>query len=177
MWATLIRLDSPPPLPYDYNMRIGMMVDTYKPYISGITNYIELSKHALEKHGHEVFIFTFGDADYQEEDAHIIRTTGLALSDSGFYLSFSHNRLAKKLIQSMDIIHVHHPFLSGRLALRYCNPLRIPIVFTNHTRYDLFAQFYLPMLPEEITDGLLQAYMPSFCEARVGTMEASSASM
>jgi glycosyltransferase involved in cell wall biosynthesis len=55
--------------------------------------------------------------------------------------------------------------LSGRLALRYCEPLRIPIIFTNHTRYDLYAQAYLPLLPEEISDGFLQAYMPPFCEA------------
>ena len=30
---------------------------------------------------------------------------------------------------------------------------------------DLYAQAYLPLLPEEISEGLLQAYMPSFCEA------------
>jgi len=38
-------------------------------------------------------------------------------------------------------------------------------VFTNHTRYDLMAQAYMPLLPEEISEALLQAYMPSFCEA------------
>ena len=65
----------------------------------------------------------------------------------------------------MDIVHVHHPFLSGRLALRYCEPLQIPTVFTNHTRYDLYAQAYFPIVPEDISDGLLQAYMPPFCEA------------
>ena len=65
----------------------------------------------------------------------------------------------------MDIIHVHHPFLSGRLALRYARPLQIPVVFTNHTRYDLYAQAYLPLMPEEISDSLLRTYMPNFCEA------------
>jgi glycosyltransferase involved in cell wall biosynthesis len=42
--------------------------------------------------------------------------------------------------------------------------LRIPIVYTNHTRYDLYAQAYLPIMPEEMSQGILQAYMPSFCE-------------
>ena len=65
----------------------------------------------------------------------------------------------------MNVIHVHHPFLSGSLALHYCRPLQIPIVFTNHTRYDLYAQAYLPMVPGEVSEGLLRAYMPSFCEA------------
>jgi glycosyltransferase involved in cell wall biosynthesis len=39
------------------------------------------------------------------------------------------------------------------------------VVFTNHTRYDLYAQARLPNLPEEVSHGLLQAYMPDFCEA------------
>jgi 1,2-diacylglycerol 3-alpha-glucosyltransferase len=146
-------------------MRIGMMVDAYKPHVSGITNYIDLNKRHLERAGHDVFVFTFGDLDYQDGEPRVIRSRGLPLQDSGYYLSFRYSRAAKRLLQSMDIIHVHHPFLSGRLALRYSRPLQIPIVFTNHTRYDLYAQAYLPMIPEELSDGILKAYMPSFCEA------------
>jgi 1,2-diacylglycerol 3-alpha-glucosyltransferase len=146
-------------------MRIAMMADVYKPHVSGITNYIDLNKRYLEKAGHEVFVFTFGDQDYYDEELHVIRSPGLPLVDTGYYLSFRHTADAKKLLQTMDIVHAHHPFLSGRLALRYCEPLHIPTVFTNHTRYDLYAQAYFPIVPEEISDGLLQAYMPPFCEA------------
>ena len=146
-------------------MRIAMMADVYKPHVSGITNYIDLNKRYLEKAGHEVFVFTFGDQDYHDEELRVIRSPGLPLVDTGYYLSFRHTVAAKKLLQTMDVVHVHHPFLSGRLALRYCEPLNIPTVFTNHTRYDLYAQAYLPIVPEEISDGLLQAYMPPFCEA------------
>ena len=122
-------------------------------------------KRYIEKAGHEVFVFTFGDQDYHDDELRVIRSPGLPIVNSGYYLSFSYNRAAKKLLQSMDIVHVHHPFLSGRLALHYCEPLRIPIIFTNHTRYDLYAQAYLPLLPDEISDSFLQAYMPPFCEA------------
>lgn len=146
-------------------MRIGMMVDSYKPYISGITNYVEINKQYLEQAGHEVFVFTFGDLDYKDEEKNIIRSPGLPLADTGFYLSMRYSRQAKKLLQTMDIAHVHHPFLSGRLALRYCRPVKIPIIYTNHTRYDLYAQTYLPMMPEEVSRGLLQSYMPPFCKA------------
>jgi 1,2-diacylglycerol 3-alpha-glucosyltransferase len=146
-------------------MRIAMMADVYKPHVSGITNYIDLNKRYLEKAGHEVFVFTFGDQDYHDDEPRVIRSPGLPLVDTGYYLSFRHTAAAKKLLQTMDIVHVHHPFLSGRLALRYCEPLQIPTVFTNHTRYDLYAQAYLPIVPEDISDGLLQAYMPPFCEA------------
>jgi glycosyltransferase involved in cell wall biosynthesis len=142
-----------------------MMADAYKPYVSGITNYIDLNKRYLEKAGHAVYVFTFSEPNYVDDEPRVIRSPGLPLADTGFYLSLRYTREAKKLLQKMDVVHVHHPFLSGRLALHYCRPLQIPIVFTNHTRYDLYTQAYLPKLPEEVGEGLLRAYMPSFCEA------------
>lgn len=141
------------------------MVDSYKPYISGITNYVEVNKQYLEKAGHEVYVFTFGDMEYEDDEPNVIRSPGLQLADTGFYLSMRYSRQAKKLLQTMDVVHVHHPFLSGRLALRYCRPAGIPIIFTNHSRYDLYAQAYLPAMPEEVSVGMLQAYMPPFCKA------------
>src|SRR5258706_1098403 len=146
-------------------MRIGMMVDSYKPYISGITNFVELNKRHLELAGHYVYVFTFGDVDQSDGEPGVIRSPGLQLADTGFYLSMRYSRQAKRTLQTMDIVHVHHPFLSGRLALRYCKPLSIPIIYTNHTRYDLYAKAYLPIMPEGISHGMLQAYMPSFCDA------------
>jgi glycosyltransferase involved in cell wall biosynthesis len=146
-------------------MRIGMMVDTYKPYVSGITTYIDLNKRALENDGHEVYVFTFGDLDYQDDEPRVIRSPGLPLADTGYYLSLRYKTAHKKLLQTMDVVHVHHPFLSGRLALNYCRRAQIPIVFTNHARYDLYAQARLPYMPKEVTQSMLQAYMPDFCDA------------
>jgi 1,2-diacylglycerol 3-alpha-glucosyltransferase len=146
-------------------MRIGMMTDTYKPYVSGITNYIDLNKRALENEGHEVYVFTFGDLEHQDEEPRVIRSPGLALADTGYYLSLRYKTKHRKLLQTMDVVHVHHPFLSGRLALNYCRRVQIPIVFTNHTRYDLYAQARLRLMPGEVSHSLLQAYMPDFCNA------------
>jgi len=47
-------------------MRIGMLVDMYKPNISGITSYVSLNKRWLEAQGHKVFVFTFGNLDYED---------------------------------------------------------------------------------------------------------------
>jgi glycosyltransferase involved in cell wall biosynthesis len=146
-------------------MRIGMMADAYKPHISGITNVIALSKQFLEKAGYEVYVFTFGGGDYVDDEPNIIRTRGVPLVDTGLYLSARHSTEAQKILQKMDIIHVHHPFTSGQLAIRYSRSQGIPLVFTNHTRYDLYAHAYMPMVPEAVGDGLVRAYMPSFCKA------------
>lgn len=144
-------------------MRIGMMADVYKPHVSGVTHYIDLNRRYLENAGHQVFIFTFGDPGYRDGESNVLRSRGLPLLDTGYYFSLQYSREACALLQSMDVVHVHHPFLSGQLALRYCRPLGIPIVFTNHTRYDLYAQVYLPILPGQLSDSFMRAYLPSFC--------------
>ena len=129
-----------------------------------MTNYITLNKQALEAAGHEVYVFTFGDLEYKDDEPRVVRSPGVPLSDTGFYLSLRYKTEHKKLLQTMDVVHVHHPFLSGRLAISYCHQAHIPIIYTNHTRFDLYAQARLPLMPEEVSQGLLQAYMPDFCE-------------
>ncbi len=146
-------------------MRIGMMADVYQPHISGITNYISLNKVFLEKRGHEVYVFTSSDMDYTDNEPNIIRSPGLPLLDTGYSISLSYTSRAKKLLSSMEVVHVHHPFLSGSLALRYCRPRGIPIIFTNHTRYDLYSQAYLPPVADIIGAAAVQAYLPAFCRA------------
>ncbi len=146
-------------------MKIAMMVDTYKPHVSGITNAIALNKKLFEARGHEVFVFTFGDEDYVDDEPNVVRSPGIPLVDTGYYISLRYNKRARRLLYTMDIAHVHHPFLSGSLAVRYCRPRNIPIVFTNHTRYDLYAQAYFPLLPETISETALRAYLPTFCRS------------
>jgi 1,2-diacylglycerol 3-alpha-glucosyltransferase len=146
-------------------MRIGMMVDVYKPHVSGITNYIALNKQYLEKSGHDVFVFTFGDEDYEDQESNVIRSPGLPILDTGYYISLRYNRPARNLLRSMHVVHVHHPFMSGSLALRYCRPRGIPIVFTNHTRYDLYSHAYLPGMPDAVSLTALQTYLPTFCRS------------
>ena len=144
-------------------MRIGMMADLYRPHMSGVTNFIALNKRMLEQAGHDVYVFTFGDPDTIDDEPNIIRAPGIPLAETGAYLSFRYPHRIRRLLQSMDLVHAHHPFLSARLALRYCRPFNIPIAFTNHTRYDLYAQAYLPALPDQIGIAFLQAYMPWLC--------------
>jgi len=79
------------------------------PHISGITNYIELNKKYLEQAGYDVFVFTFGDDDYQDDEPHVMRSPGLPLVDAGYYLSFRYSRRAIDLLLTMNVVHLHHP--------------------------------------------------------------------
>jgi glycosyltransferase involved in cell wall biosynthesis len=146
-------------------MKIGMIADAYKPHISGVTNYIALNKAFMERLGHEVYVFTFSYEDYQDDEANIIRSPGVPLRNTGFYFSLRYSSKAVRLLRSMDVVHVHHPFVGGSLALRYCRPQSIPILFTNHTRYDLYAHVYMPMVPDALSEAAIKAYLPSFCRS------------
>jgi glycosyltransferase involved in cell wall biosynthesis len=142
-------------------MKIGMVANMYKPYISGVTDVISLSKEFLEKAGHDVYVFTYGDEDYPDDEPNIIRSPGIPLTDSGIYLSLAFSKIARQLLYTMDIVHAHHPFLSGPLVLAYCKQRNIPILFTNHTRYDMYFAAYLPILPDVFGEAAMRAYLPA----------------
>jgi glycosyltransferase involved in cell wall biosynthesis len=143
-------------------MRIGLLVDVYKPHVSGITNVVSQHKKALEAQGHKAFVFTLGNLDYEDEELRIIRSPAIPLSDTGYYLNFSFARTARNKCKTMDILHAQHPFVTGRIAVRYGKRYGIPVVYTNHTRYDLYVQHYLPLLPDALAHTFLETYLPSF---------------
>lgn len=146
-------------------MKIGMMLDMYKPYISGVTNHVETYADTFRRQGHDVKIFTFGDAQAAPVETDVFYTRGLPIhvpfADLTFNLNFRHPEKIVRLIQEMDIINVHHPFLSGNLAYQYCKNTKIPIVFTSHTRYDLYTQIYTSFLPQKLVQWILKTYLQS----------------
>ena len=143
-------------------MRIGQLTEVYKPVINGVTNFISLQKRVLESWGHKVFVFTLGYEDYEDDELHVIRSPAIPLSDTGYHLSFLFSRQARKKIKTMDVLHVHHPFISGRQAVSLGKRYDIPVVFTNHTRYHVQAHYYAPFVPDALSRAFLEAYLPSF---------------
>ncbi len=145
-------------------MRIGQLTDCYKPVINGVTHFIALHKQVLESWGHQVYVFTLGYEDYPDDEPNVVRSPAIPLSDTGYHLNFWYSRRARELAENMDVLHVHHPFLAGRQAVRIAQATGAPLVFTNHTRYHLQAQYYLPFLPEALSEGFLKAYLPWFTD-------------
>jgi 1,2-diacylglycerol 3-alpha-glucosyltransferase len=140
-------------------MRIGMVTACYKPVVNGVTRMIGLYKQYLESLGHEVTIFTLGEPDPDGEEPGVVRSPAIPVS-GGYYLSMRYSREAQELLGQMDIIHCHHLFMSVELAHRYG---RCPIVYTNHTRYDLYTGSYTP-LPQPAADALMRQVWPDFSD-------------
>lgn len=129
-------------------MRIGMFCDMYMPHVSGVTNHIKLYKRYYESQGHEVYLFTFGNTSYQDDEPNVIRSLALPWGNTGWSFSLLFGHDARALIPTLDVIHTHHPFQSGALVKPYCERYGIPLVFTNHTRYDLYSDTYASLVPQ-----------------------------
>src|SRR4026209_2280841 len=97
------------------SLRIGMLLDMYKPYVSGVTNYVSLHKRGLEARGHKFFIFPFGGGAYDDEELYVIRSPGLPFNvqATGLQVSYRYSRQAQVKLRTMDVLHAHHPFVSG----------------------------------------------------------------
>lgn len=156
-------------------MKIGFAADTYKPYISGVTNYIGVHKAELERRGHEVCLFTFGSGQNLIDEPGVIYSPGFRLK-MGYAFGLRYSNAASEQLRKMDIVHMHHPFITGQLVLRECQPRGIPMVFTGHTRYDQFFHDYVPWLPSKLGIGLLKTYLPKFCRQMDRVISNSEAS-
>ncbi|MCA9958123.1 MAG: glycosyltransferase, partial [Anaerolineales bacterium] len=67
---------------------------------------------------------------------------------------------AQELLAEMEIIHCHHLFMSVEMAHRYG---RCPVVYTNHTRYDLYTGAYIP-IPQPTADAIMRQIWPEFTD-------------
>ena len=140
-------------------MKIGMVTSCYKPVVNGVTHMISLYKQELEALGHEVYVFTLGQPDPDGEDTNVIRSPAIPFKD-GYYMSLRYSREAQKLMYQMDILHCHHLIMSVELAHRYAN---CPVIYTNHTRYDLYANSKVS-LPQPAADALMRQIWPEFSD-------------
>jgi glycosyltransferase involved in cell wall biosynthesis len=143
-------------------MRIGQLTDCYVPVLNGVTNMVRTHKAQLERLGHQAPVFTAGHLDYVDEEADIVRSWGLPLGGTGYCAAPGYGRHAQVRLARMDVLHAHHPFVAGRLALRYGRRFGQPVVYTNHTRLDLYAGVYVPRPLRGLARRILRRYMPRF---------------
>ncbi len=144
-------------------MKIGVFTDSYLPYISGVVRSIQTFTEELTNLGHEVFIFAPNYKNCSKEHG-VFRFNSIpSPTNRNFTLAFPYSPKFKPAIQrlDLDLIHVHSPFLLGRLGARYARKLNIPLVFTFHTLYDQYVH-YVPFA-SSFTKELAKKISRDFC--------------
>jgi len=139
-------------------MRIAFFCDSYKPYLSGVTNSMELLVKELRELGHQVYVFAPRYPDYVDTDPDIVRFPSLPTRYPNFRLALPYvNRLPE-----VDLIHCHSPFQVGLLARYFAHKIKVPFVYSFHTLFTRYVH-YARFIPEPLSKLGLVNYLRSFC--------------
>ncbi len=131
------------------SLKIAFYSDTYLPAVDGVVTSMLNAKAELERLGHEVFIFTSGDARSKRRYAnrHVFVMQGVKFRPYPQYklAIFPYHAVFKAQSLNLDIIHAQTPFAIGFTALLTAKLLRYPIIGSYHTM---------------VNDKALEAYHP-----------------
>jgi len=144
-------------------MKIGIFTDSYRPYTSGVVRSIDTFAAELTAMGHEIYIFAPNYPDCEPE-AGIFRFFSIpAPTQKEFSLAIPFAPTIGATIRQLglELIHVHSPFLLGRLGARCAKRYDLPLVFTYHTLYDKYIH-YVPWL-QSLSRTLMQQFIRNFC--------------
>jgi len=133
-------------------MKILMMTNTYTPVIGGVEESIRAFTEQFKKEGHDVLIVAPEFKNVPKREEGIIRIPALQeFNHTDFSVNLPIPGLLAKIMKEFkpDIVHSHHPFLIGDMALRLCGQYDIPLVFTYHTMYEDYLH-YIPIRNELI---------------------------
>lgn len=133
--------DAPPLSQLGRPLRVVMVTNNYFPFVGGVPISVDRLKRGLETHGHQVMVVcpSYGSDDMPDPTVErvpvLLRTRGWLLIANPFL------RRTRRRIEAFkpDIIHVHHPFWLGTLGRLMARRLKIPVIYTYHTRLEHYA--------------------------------------
>lgn len=156
-----------------------MITNNFTPYSGGVVSSIKALVHELHKAGHQVKLVTLGFLkDHSDDPAWVDRIY------CPIRFTYKNNRMAipwrarAHIAHVMDafkpdVVHLHHPFLLGSLALKEAQQRAIATLFTYHTIYEAYAH-YVP-LPQWLTRWDIKRKIKAFCNQVDGIVAPSTA--
>ncbi len=120
-----------------------MYTEIYKPTLNGVVVSIETFREQLEALGHSVYVF--GPSVQEAPDPCLIPFHSLPLPTSTDYRLVTPFRMQGQ-VPSLDVIHAQCPFVTGLLAWQHARRIRVPLIFTYHTRLVDYSH-YVPLAP------------------------------
>jgi 1,2-diacylglycerol 3-alpha-glucosyltransferase len=145
-------------------MHIAHYTNTYHPVVSGVVRSVAAFRKALFEAGHNVFVFSQGASDFEDEEPFIFRYPAIELPiHNNFPLIIPVSPFIDRVlpILKLDVIHTHHPFLLGQTAAEKAQEMDLPFVFTYHTRYRDYSHYISlnQSMVKEAIDRLLGTFM------------------
>lgn len=150
----------------DRELIIGQFNDSFPPAIDGVaTTLINYANYFQREEGACYAVVPYyPNACYEDFAFPVLNFASLPVPFRRQY-RFFHPGLSFKLTSKLmdidfDILHVHSPFTSGRIALNLAKKRNIPIVATFHTKYrdDIMALFKSDSIADKMIDHIVAFY-------------------
>lgn len=135
-------------------LRLGFFTEVYRPVVNGVVASVEALAEGLRARGHQVYCFTprmpgYDDPAQPAAATDVLRMPSLPLPTRTPYrltLPLVSRRNVNNIIKRLSLVHVHSPFVTGWMGLRYARRYGMPLVYTYHTQLEAYAH-YVPFEP------------------------------
>jgi glycosyltransferase involved in cell wall biosynthesis len=124
-------------------MRVGLFTEIYRPVINGVVASVEALASGLQAEGHEVFCFAPSMPGTAPFEGGVYRIPSLPLpARTPYRLTLPLvSRRVNAVIKKLSLIHVHSPFVTGWMGMRYARRYGMPLVYTYHTQLEAYAHY------------------------------------
>jgi glycosyltransferase involved in cell wall biosynthesis len=133
---------------------VAHFTECYRPIVNGVVASIDALRAGLEATNVDVTIVA-PHFPRERDDRAIVRLPSLPLpTPTGYRLCVPHlPRAGRARIARAGVVHVHSPFVTGRLGANIARRYGRPLVFTYHTRIDEYAH-YAPFEPHVVRSAM-----------------------
>lgn len=125
---------------------IGLFIDSYYPMIDGVFMVVDNYAKRLSKYA-DVIVFApnynvkYDDSQFPYK---IVRCKSLKLPFIDYSIPLPNNRFKKEIkTYKLDIVHIHSPFVIGKLGIKYAKRNNIPVIGTMHSQFKLDFKRYI----------------------------------
>ncbi len=148
-------------------MRVVMFTNSYRPIVGGVETSIIRFRKGLLAAGHDVHILAPERKNFSDDEPYIWRLPAIEAPKQvldGAFTPSSFEGLMELIVKSVrpHAIHSHHPFAQGFRADKIARKFGLPLIYTYHTRYDMYAAKYISFaatLAGTVVDELMQRYL------------------
>jgi glycosyltransferase involved in cell wall biosynthesis len=127
-------------------MNLLMVTNTYPPFVGGVARSVQSFTEEFRRLGHRVVVVAPSFPGVPKGEKGVIRVPAIQrFNGSDFSVGLPIPGFLFPALETFrpDIVHSHHPYLLGDMALRISASRNAPLVFTHHTMYEMLAHYVL----------------------------------
>lgn len=144
---------------------MALFSDSYRPRLSGVVHSVAALVRGLRRRGIRAHLFAPAYPGYRDSEPDVHRLRSLHLPqypDFPLLVPVQPGVMGHIRAIAPEVVHVHSPFLAGRLGLNAARALRVPVVFTHHTLYAEYVH-YVPWVPPPVAAWFVRTHVVRFC--------------